>query len=640
MTDYIFFGILNWYDRKQRPQQIPEHLAEKGHRVVYIEPILQSNVGSWFSELCTIGSNLKVCKLPTFGDVPNPYTQCFREEQGLFAAVCVNKIIEHYNLQNPILVAQIPFWETVFKFLPMYTRIYDCMDDHEDFENNNINLVRTLETNLIKSVDGVITSSLGLFNKFDIKNKCIIRNGVNLAVFKDSRQTNKYNEVNKSKVKKIGYFGAVDHWFDVDLFIMLVRLRPDLNFEVIGNINKNIKYRFEGIENLKLLGEVEHNKLPDMIKTWRVGVIPFKLNNLILATNPVKAYEFACMGIPIVATKIPELYENPEFSRTLADNIWEFNEAINHYLEEESNEDMLRCQWAEVNSWDERCEEFEKFCAELNCQLDTTIIILHYGRVQTTFECLDSIYEHYNSSLKIILVNNGCDSGLRAELRNSGYDKFVTLIEPKSNLGFAKGVNYALKFVETKYILLLNNDAKVTSGFLKPLKRALEKNKNIKIVGPASDKSGNEAFVPFDTTKELTDKLILFRMLNYGNVRINYSLSFFCILIEKDTIESFGILDERFEIGMFEDDDYVRRIQNSGFKVGICYDSYVFHKISSSFNLMNSEERNRIFLSNKEIYEKKWGSWIPHEYLKPLPDISEIMINQHFIRYRVTLVHD
>jgi GT2 family glycosyltransferase/glycosyltransferase involved in cell wall biosynthesis len=636
MTDYIFFGILYWHDRKQRPQQIPEHLAKIGHRVIYIEPILQSNVGNWFSEVCSIGSNLRVCKLSTIGDAPNPYTQCFREEQGLFSAFCTNKIIEHYNLQNPILVAQIPFWETIFKFLPMYTRIYDCMDDHEDFENNNIELTRVLETNLIKSVDGVITSSLKLFNKFDIKNKGIIRNGVNLEAFKDRRQTNKSNEVTEHEVNKIGYFGAVDHWFDVDLFIMLVKLRPDLTFEIIGNINTNFKYRFEGIKNLKLFGEVEHNKLADIIKTWRVGVIPFKLNNLILATNPVKAYEFACMGIPVVATKIPELYQNPEFTRTLADNVWEFSEAINHYLEDKSNEVMLRSEWAEVNSWDERCREFENFCAALNSQLDTTIIILHYGEVRTTFECLDSIYEHYNNSLKIILVNNGCDIGLSTELKNFGYDKFVTLKEPKSNLGFAKGVNYALKFVETKYILLLNNDAKVTSGFLKPLKTALDKNRNIKIAAPASDKSGNEAFIPFDITKELMDKLILFRMINYGNVKINYSLSFFCILIEKNTFELLGILDEGFEIGMFEDDDYVRRIQNSGFEVGICYDSYVFHKISSSFNLMNSEERNRIFLANKKIYEKKWGPWNPHKYLKPLPDISKIMINQHFIRYRVT----
>jgi hypothetical protein len=73
-------------------------------------------------------------------------------------------------------------------------------------------------------------------------------------------------------------------------------------------------------------------------------------------------------------------------------------------------------------------------------------------------------------------------------------------------------------------------------------------------------------------------------------------------------------LDERFEIGMFEDDDYARRIQQAGFKILCAEDVFVHHFGQGSFGeLCKNDKYDRVLESNRHRYEQKWGiTWKPH----------------------------
>jgi hypothetical protein len=165
--------------------------------------------------------------------------------------------------------------------------------------------------------------------------------------------------------------------------------------------------------------------------------------------------------------------------------------------------------------------------------------------------------------------------------------------------------------------------------------RTLIQQPSIKIVAPATDKSGNEAQIPIGKGPNFWKNLNLFKAANNGNYRVNYSLSFFCVTFEMKLIDEIGFLDERYEIGMFEDDDFVRRVQLANYFVAICFDSYVYHEISSSFNIMESEERIKIFESNKKKYESKWGRWIPHKYLQRIPTVDDLVVDEDLSHLRI-----
>jgi hypothetical protein len=44
-----------------------------------------------------------------------------------------------------------------------------------------------------------------------------------------------------------------------------------------------------------------------VVSSFDVGIIPFRINPLTEATNPVKVYEMLAAGLPVVATDLPEL---------------------------------------------------------------------------------------------------------------------------------------------------------------------------------------------------------------------------------------------------------------------------------------------------------------------------------------------
>jgi hypothetical protein len=76
-----------------------------------------------------------------------------------------------------------------------------------------------------------------------------------------------------------------------------------------------------------------------------------------------------------------------------------------------------------------------------------------------------------------------------------------------------------------------------------------------------------------------------------------------------------GLLDERFEIGMFEDDDYARRVRQAGWRVVCAEDVFVHHFGEATLGpLVASGRYRQVFEHNRRRFEEKWGlSWQAHE---------------------------
>jgi hypothetical protein len=91
-------------------------------------------------------------------------------------------------------------------------------------------------------------------------------------------------------------------------------------------------------------------------------------------------------------------------------------------------------------------------------------------------------------------------------------------------------------------------------------------------------------------------------------------LAMYCVAMRRAVFEKVGFLDERFGIGMFEDDDYTRRVKGAGFKIRCTHDAFVHHAGGASFNKLQSEEYFRLFDRNRGLFEEKWGErWQAHE---------------------------
>src|SRR5207248_8882456 len=81
---------------------------------------------------------------------------------------------------------------------------------------------------------------------------------------------------------------------------------PDMTFALVGPEQTDIS-ALRGCANIHLLGLRPHQELPRYVKAFDVGIVPYRLTEYTANVYPTKLNEYLAMGIPVVATDLPEI---------------------------------------------------------------------------------------------------------------------------------------------------------------------------------------------------------------------------------------------------------------------------------------------------------------------------------------------
>lgn len=182
--------------------------------------------------------------------------------------------------------------------------IYDCIDDYERMCTNDYmrNKVKIAEKILIERSHFIFASSQKLMeriNKINQGKKCIlVRNGANYNKIYNPKETKERKQYN------IGYIGTIAEWFDNEVIVKSIERHSELIYHLIGpslieERNENDKIVFEGV--------VEHSKLYSFVKNYDCLVMPFLVNDVVRAVDPVKLYEYIAFGKCIISVYYDEL---------------------------------------------------------------------------------------------------------------------------------------------------------------------------------------------------------------------------------------------------------------------------------------------------------------------------------------------
>ena len=155
----------------------------------------------------------------------------------------------------------------------------------------------------------------------------------------------------------IGYVGALHQWLDQNLIAKLAARLPDMSFAFVGPPYSDVSLLRE-CGNVHLLGERPHDDVPRYIKAFDVGLVPYRLSDYTDSVYPVKLNEYLAMGIPVVATDLPEIRRfNAEHGEVIAvaPDADDFAARIADALRPATG-DVLerRIETARRNSWNER----------------------------------------------------------------------------------------------------------------------------------------------------------------------------------------------------------------------------------------------------------------------------------------------
>ncbi|HMO16541.1 MAG TPA: glycosyltransferase [Oligoflexia bacterium] len=358
----------------QRPQRLGMALADKGETVLYLCPttnrslfpdLPQKNEGAFrirplsirvFELLVLVDETINIHEMKM------PHRSVTR----------IAETIQKLLVFNPVLFIQHPAWVSVLEaghFSGLISS-YDCMDDAGSFPDAPKELLEEAEITLLEKVSKVFATSKTLFKKLEpyCKDKIfLLRNGVSISAFNhiNDADTNKNNSsVLINKTCHVGYVGSIRSWLDSRIISTLLTDFPDITISLVGKLESD--FNIEPHERLLFLGEKQASEIPALISEFKVCLIPFHINQLTQATNPVKLYEYFALGKPVVSTNLPEVAEFDNIVY-ISDSVSDFSSKLSQALSEEDNDArrLARIEVAKNNTWDKRANELLDILAEV-----------------------------------------------------------------------------------------------------------------------------------------------------------------------------------------------------------------------------------------------------------------------------------
>jgi GT2 family glycosyltransferase len=244
------------------------------------------------------------------------------------------------------------------------------------------------------------------------------------------------------------------------------------------------------------------------------------------------------------------------------------------------------------------------------------VVVTHDGLTFTRL-CLETVLANTaGHDFELIVVDNGSSDGTRAYLgRLADADARVRVLVNGRNMGFAPACNQGLGLALGEHLVLLNNDTMVAPGWLSGLVSHL-RNPGVGLVGPVTNRIGNEAEVEtgYGTWGGFLEFARRRSREHAGEWLEVRAPAMFCLAMRRQTYLHLGPLDERYEVGMLEDDDYADRAREAGYQLRCVEDTAVHHFGEASFGkLVAGGEYTRILRANQQRYAEKWGrSWVPY----------------------------
>ncbi len=205
-----------------------------------------------------------------------------------------------------------------------------------------------------------------------------------------------------------------------------------------------------------------------------------------------------------------------------------------------------------------------------------TAVVVNYNSGLWLARCVDNLRGHRSKLPEVIVIDNASSDGSIEELPQL---EGITVRRAHRNLGFGRGVNQALRSVETDYVLVINPDCLIVPSALVRLVEELDAHPEAAMAsGRVFDMSGNEQrgsrrrlptraqvlaeVLPFSRRPgiDLTDQ-----PPPQDSEEVE-AVSGACMLIRMQALDEIGGFDPGFHMH-FEDLDLMARLQAAGWRI-------------------------------------------------------------------------
>jgi glycosyltransferase involved in cell wall biosynthesis len=272
------------------------------------------------------------------------------------------------GMEEPIVCFSMPAMIELSDDLPSARlRLYHVMDEYSGYRlrvgESRLRLQRN-EKKMMALVDLVLVVSEKLYETKSPFNPhtCIIPNGVDYLSYErslaDPRLPQALCEIPEPR---LGYIGLVGEKVDVAMLKELAETHPEWSLVFLGVVNLDKQAEswraMRALPNVHLLDPVPAPQVPDYVKGFQVGLMPYLLDLQVQNSSPLKMYDYMAAGIPIASIDMPPARPF-ESLICLAEGRQAFARAVGAALADQSPERReARRQLAKQHSWDARVQD-------------------------------------------------------------------------------------------------------------------------------------------------------------------------------------------------------------------------------------------------------------------------------------------
>ncbi|MBW5448385.1 glycosyltransferase [Cohnella sp. CFH 77786] len=281
----------------------------------------------------------------------------------------VSRLLKRHRFSDvDLLLIDQPYFVGIEKYIRAKVVIYRPTDHYAEMSGDQT--VALAEREIVNKAHGMVATSEPVLRnvqkyKMDVP-AIVMENGVEFEHF--SRGGSEPEELKSIPRPRAIYVGAVDERLDLEALRYLAERRPDISVIVIGPCPPAVSEPFSSLGNAFFLGQRPYAELPSYLHHADLALLPLSDHKANQGRSPMKLYEYAAAGLPIVVRETPELIRRGEDFLAFYNDHEELVEKVGRVLDRCSRKEISReaiRRAASKQSWKSKAEQIVEFSRRL-----------------------------------------------------------------------------------------------------------------------------------------------------------------------------------------------------------------------------------------------------------------------------------